>query len=69
MNAKELYAHIQSLTVQMDNKEKERFYDEAEKRVFNQENRIDVDLSFVGYIFYDISHISKLGVSELRGNT
>ena len=31
MNAKELYAHIWSLTAQMDDKEKERFYDEAEK--------------------------------------
>ena len=34
MNAKELYAHIQSLTAQMDNEEKERFYDEAEKEGF-----------------------------------
>ena len=34
MNAKELYAHIQSLTAQMDDEEKERFYDEAEKEGF-----------------------------------
>ena len=34
MNAKELYAHIQSLTAQMDDDEKERFYDEAEKEGF-----------------------------------
>ena len=34
MNAKELYAHIQSLTAQMDEEEKERFYDEAEKEGF-----------------------------------
>ena len=34
MNAKELYAHIRSLTAQMDNKEKERFYDEVEKEGF-----------------------------------
>ena len=34
MNVKELYAHIQSLTAQMDDKEKERFYDEAEKEGF-----------------------------------
>ena len=34
MNAKELYAHIWSLTAQMDDKEKERFYDEAEKEGF-----------------------------------
>ena len=34
MNAKELYAHIRSLTAQMDNEEKERFYDEAEKESF-----------------------------------
>ena len=34
MNAKELYAHIQSLTAQMDDEEKERFYDEAEKDGF-----------------------------------
>ena len=34
MNMKELYAHIQSLTAQMDDEEKERFYDEAEKEGF-----------------------------------
>ena len=34
MNVKELYAHIQSLTAQMDDEEKERFYDEAEKEDF-----------------------------------
>ena len=34
MNARELYAHIQSLTTQMDDEEKERFYDEAEKEGF-----------------------------------
>ena len=34
MNAKELYAHIRSLTAQMDDDEKERFYDEAEKEGF-----------------------------------
>ena len=34
MNAKELYAHIRSLTAQMDDEEKERFYDEAEKEGF-----------------------------------
>ena len=34
MNVKELYAHIQSLMAQMDNEEKERFYDEAEKEGF-----------------------------------
>ena len=34
MNAKELYAHIRSLTAQMDEEEKERFYDEAEKEGF-----------------------------------
>ena len=34
MNAKELYAHIWSLMAQMDNEEKERFYDEAEKEGF-----------------------------------
>ena len=34
MNMKELYAHIWSLTAQMDDKEKERFYDEAEKEGF-----------------------------------
>ena len=26
------------------------------KRVFNQENRVNVDLSSTEYIFYDISH-------------
>ena len=26
------------------------------KRVFNQENHINIDLSCFGYIFYDISH-------------
>ena len=34
MNAKELYAHIRSLTAQMDDEEKERFYDKAEKEGF-----------------------------------
>ena len=34
MNAKKLYAHIQSLTAPMDDEEKERFYDEAEKEGF-----------------------------------
>ena len=34
MNAKELYAHIWSLTTQMDDEEKERFYDKAEKEGF-----------------------------------
>ena len=34
MNAKELYAHIRSLMAQMDDEEKERFYDEAEKEDF-----------------------------------
>ena len=34
MNAKELYAHIRSLTAQMDDDEKERFYDKAEKEGF-----------------------------------
>ena len=34
MNTKELYAHIWSLTAQMDGEEKERFYDEAEKEGF-----------------------------------
>ena len=34
MNTKELYAHIRSLTAQMDDEEKERFYDEAEKESF-----------------------------------
>ena len=34
MNAKELYAHIRSLMAQMDDEEKEKFYDEAEKEGF-----------------------------------
>ena len=34
MDAKELYAHIRSLTAQMDDEEKERFYDKAEKEGF-----------------------------------
>lgn len=34
MNAKELYTHIRSLTAQMDDEEKEKFYDEAEKEGF-----------------------------------
>ena len=57
MNVKELYAHIRSLTAQMDDEEKERFYvTRQKKRVFNQENRVDVDLSSIGHIFYNISH-------------
>ena len=34
MNRKELHAHIQSLTAMMDEEEKEKFYDEAEKEGF-----------------------------------
>ena len=34
MNGKELLAHIRSLTMQMDDDEKEKFYDEAEKEGF-----------------------------------
>ena len=34
MNRKELYAHIQSLTAEMDEEEKEKFYEEAEKEGF-----------------------------------
>ena len=34
MNVKELYAHIWSLMAQMDDEEKERFYNEAEKEGF-----------------------------------
>ena len=34
MNGKELHAHIQSLTAMMDEEEKEKFYNEAEKEGF-----------------------------------
>ena len=34
MNVKEFYAHIWSLMAQMDDEEKERFYNEAEKEGF-----------------------------------
>ena len=34
MNGKELHTHIQSLTAMMDEEEKEKFYDEAEKEGF-----------------------------------
>ena len=34
MSPKELYAHIRSITDQMDEKEKEAFYKEAEKEGF-----------------------------------
>lgn len=34
MNPKELYAHVRALTAMMDEKEKEEFYDEAEKEGF-----------------------------------
>ena len=34
MMPKELYAHVQSITDQMDEKEKEAFYEEAEKEGF-----------------------------------
>ena len=34
MNRKELHAHIQSLTVMMDEEEKEKFYNKAEKEGF-----------------------------------
>ena len=56
MNAKELYAHVRSLTAQMDDKEKRGSMTKQRKRVFNQENRVDIDLSCIGHIFYNISH-------------
>ena len=34
MNRKELHAHIWSLTAEMDEEEKEKFYEEAEKEGF-----------------------------------
>ena len=34
MNRKELHAHIQSLTAEMDEEEKEKFYEEAKKEGF-----------------------------------
>ena len=34
MNRKELHAHIQSLTAEMDEEEKENFYEEAKKEGF-----------------------------------
>jgi hypothetical protein len=34
MNGKELLAHVRALTAQMDDGEKEKFYDEAEKEGF-----------------------------------
>ena len=34
MNGKELHAHIWSLTAEMDEEEKEKFYEEAEKEGF-----------------------------------
>ena len=34
MNGKELHAHIRSLTAEMDEEEKEKFYEEAEKEGF-----------------------------------
>ena len=34
MMPKELYAHVRSITDQMDEKEKEAFYEEAEKEGF-----------------------------------
>jgi hypothetical protein len=34
MNGKELLAHIRNLTMHMDDEEKEKFYDEAEKEGF-----------------------------------
>ena len=56
MNAKELYAYIRSLTAQMDDEEKRGSMMKQKKRVFNPENRIDIDLSCIGHIFYNISH-------------
>ena len=35
MNGKELHAHIWSLTVMMDEEEKKKFYDKAEKEGFD----------------------------------
>jgi hypothetical protein len=34
MNGKELLAHVRALTTQMDDGEKEKFYDEAKKKGF-----------------------------------
>ena len=45
MNPKELVAHIRSITAQMGLEEKRNFLMKQKKRVFKEENHIDIDLS------------------------
>ena len=51
MTAKELTAHIQSLTALLNDKEKTEFTMKPKKRVFDKENWIDASLSCFGHSF------------------
>ena len=72
MTAKELTAHIQSLTALLNNEEKKSFTTKPRKRVFNKENWIDACLSCFGHSLcisqydhqYDLYFLIKKSESE-----
>ena len=56
MTPEELYTHVQSITDQMDKKEREVFYEEAEKEAFKLEKWIDADFSVSWCLFCNSGH-------------
>ena len=69
MTPKEMYKHIQSLTAQLNNKEKQNFSKKLKRRVFKKENQIDAGLSYSRYLICNCRwHLQQYIIHSLQNS-